>query len=126
MMGRRGQGSQAGDCNKDTEDGEWEQQIEKPGCQPRPLRPCIGQFKDKAGLRPMQGNLITHDPLVSAIFEAVNAVPAEPFERIMAVQRAGQIAEAYIGQNSSPESRRVWTISLKDSARAQPSPSESQ
>jgi hypothetical protein len=74
----------------------------------------------------MQENLISNDPLVSAIFEAVNSVPAEPLERIMAVQRAGHIAAAYIGQNLSPESRRVWTTSLRGSALAQASPSEPQ
>jgi len=72
------------------------------------------------------GNLISNDPLVSAIFNAVNAVSAEPLERILAVRRAGHIAEAYIGQNSSPESRSVWATSLKGSAPAQPSPSELQ
>ena len=74
----------------------------------------------------MQGNLITNDRLVSAIFEAVNAVTAEPFERIAAVRRAGHIAEAYIDQNSSAESRRIWTTSLKGSAPVQTAPSESQ
>ena len=40
-------------------------------------------------------NLISNDPLVAAIFAAVNAVPAEPLDRLLAVLRAGRIAEAY-------------------------------
>jgi len=68
-------------------------------------------------------NLIENDPLVAAIFDAVNAVPGEPLERIMAVQRAGQIAAAYLAPNVSVESRRVLTATFCGSG---PSPSKPQ
>lgn len=40
-------------------------------------------------------NLISNDPLVTAIFEAVVKAEAESEEKLKAVIRAGKIAEAY-------------------------------
>lgn len=55
----------------------------------------------------MQGNLISNDPLVAAVFHAVNSIEAEPIDRLMAVQRAGNIAGAYLHPHASAETRRV-------------------
>jgi hypothetical protein len=69
----------------------------------------------------MAGNLISNDPLVAAIFEAVSAVPAKPHERMFAVRRAGHIADAYIGNNTTEESRRVFDSTFADSDQSSPS-----
>jgi hypothetical protein len=43
-------------------------------------------------------NLIENDPLVSAIFTAVTNAEGTPQQKIQAVRRAGQIAEAYLAR----------------------------
>ena len=61
------------------------------------MHPGKGNYPSatSGGLQIGPGNLIANDLLVSAIFAAVNAVPAEPLDRLLAVLRAGRIAESY-------------------------------
>jgi len=64
-------------------------------------------------------NLISNDPLVSAIFETVANHPAvardpknERIEKLRAITRAAKIAEAYLNENVTPEAIRVSAATL--------------
>jgi len=69
------------------------------------------------------GNLISNDPLVSVIFNAIAREQSEPYEKLRAIYRAGMIAEAYLGQNISPAARQVVSVTFNE-AVFQSSPSE--
>ena len=47
---------------------------------------------------PGKPNLIDNDPLVSAIFEAVANEEGTPQQKIQAVLRAGNVAQAYLAR----------------------------
>jgi len=58
-------------------------------------------------MQQLKANLISNDPLVSAIFDAVAGISSEPNEKLKAISRAGQIAEAYLGSNTTSLSRDI-------------------
>ncbi len=47
------------------------------------------------------GNLISHDPIVSVIFDAVARINANHLEKLQGIIRAGKIAEAYLSSRGS-------------------------
>ena len=71
-------------------------------------------------------NIITNDPLVSAIFSAVAKVPSEPFEKLRAISRAGKIAEAYLPPFNNDDSRQVVLSTFPNQPSRSASPSEQQ
>ena len=68
-------------------------------------------------------NIVSNDPLVSAIFEAVASIPGEPFEKMRAIRRAGMIANAYIGENCTPHARETVKRTFTSGDTIFPSPS---
>jgi hypothetical protein len=60
-------------------------------------------------------NLISGDRLVQAIFDAIKNIPESPHEKIMAVVRAGKIAEAY---QCGGTAHKVVMESLSEDSRA--------
>lgn len=78
-------------------------------------------------MQPSFGNLISNDPLVSAVFDAVVRTTAAPFEKLHAISRAGRIAEAYLGQNITSATREIIAQTLEGSSGLSPFfPSEPQ
>jgi hypothetical protein len=72
-------------------------------------------------MQSQNGDLISNDPLVSAIFNAVDGVPSQATEKLRAISRAGKIAEAYLAPNLTDMARETVLATFKDSAS---SPSE--
>ncbi len=75
----------------------------------------------------MKGNLIDNDPLVSSIFAAAYNVEGniDATERLRAVVRAGQIADAYLGVQpwTAQRSRTAGDVVEKTFAKAATPPS---
>jgi hypothetical protein len=56
----------------------------------------------------MQGNLISNDPMVSAIFDSLDKMEGTPNQKLRAVFRAGSIAALYIGVNCDEAARAIY------------------
>jgi hypothetical protein len=61
----------------------------------------------------MQGNLISNDPMVSAIFETVGKLNGTPHQKVKALVRAASIASIYSDTEAFSAVLATWEEDLE-------------